>query len=247
MPHIMLLFPESLVIREFIGQNRAELCRAVTSQFCNSAYAERNYRSTDFTLIPVPIKVEDMLLAHNVLPLEVVVEGLRTDVLGLGKGTAKAVKERILASCPGALKLHFGVWLKGAQDGGFIEHKALKTATPYGVPRVLLITNDHRKTGLVYVKPAELTPVVAEQLITIVRPHMRNWLRGLLVENANVPYPLWNEVYSWAKTINRDFLQTPVDGKRYRLVHGVYRSSPYAQLWEIEGELNDSYGSKRRN
>ena len=83
------------------------------------------YPRDQVAVVPDPIRQEDMDLSDNILPLEFVIDA-GDRVIDRVEESAEEIKNRILAECPGASKINFGVWLRGL-IGAFVEHKPVQS------------------------------------------------------------------------------------------------------------------------
>jgi len=106
-------------VRLFLERNKGYIREIVSNV--------TGYDKALIALIPEPISKEDMDLADNVLPLELVIEvGKKlTDEVAADKDAAK-IKNMIFTLCDRADRIHFSVWLRGYPVNGYTEHKPKK-------------------------------------------------------------------------------------------------------------------------
>lgn len=113
MPHVRMLFVDEPPMREFLRANKGTIAGIVADVL--------GYPRDEVAVIPNPIKQDDMELADNVLPLEIVIDS-GTRWVNRADEVPHQIRQRILDECDGAKQINFGVWPRSFQ-GGFAEHK----------------------------------------------------------------------------------------------------------------------------
>ena len=111
-----------------------------------------------------------------------------------------------------------------------------------GKVKCLEITKDHVKLCFTYVAPACLNDDETEQVLALLGNKARKKMQ-ILLHDRNNPIKIDTRTdgnfYETANRALRDFV---LNGKKYRMVRNRIRGLEYyAQLWEIEGELNASF------
>lgn len=112
MPHLIPVFPEDPKIRALIVEHKATLCEIVADVL--------GYKPNDVALKPDMIRAEDMDMAHNLLPLEFVVDAGSRSLTSLKPDVAE-IRRRIVWQIRDFGQINFGVWPK-ALPSEFIEH-----------------------------------------------------------------------------------------------------------------------------
>ncbi len=116
MPHIRAIFPENPTVRDFLRRHRDMICITVSKV--------TGYDKSLIAFVPEPISTENMKLASNVLPLELVVEaGVKIADHDTAEKMAAHIKEMILEYCSPSIEINFGVWLRAYHVNGYTEHR----------------------------------------------------------------------------------------------------------------------------
>lgn len=114
MPHVHALFSNSPVVRDFLLKHKT-LIRTSIAEILG-------YSEEEVSFIPSRILPEDVELADNLLPLELVVNsGTRT--LNRESECANKIRDSIIEKCLGARGINFKVWVVSHSKNGFVEHK----------------------------------------------------------------------------------------------------------------------------
>ena len=112
MPHIRMVFPEDLKVRELVKLHGGTILKLVAE--------ELGYEAKDVAMVPEVIRIENAELAVNLLPLELVIDSGSRASENAQRHADNIVAK--LARMDGFGELVFGVWLRPMSESKFAGH-----------------------------------------------------------------------------------------------------------------------------